>query len=64
MARTIYGQPPESIDKHDELFVETQIALLNEIKNARGASVAKAYAEAYALISGHLGAVPVEVKNG
>lgn len=63
MANALYGSVPDTYSKHDELLVETQIALLNKIKGANG-SVAKAYAEAYALVSGHITAQAVEIKNG
>lgn len=60
--RGSYDSFPEGSDVHDKLLVETQMNLLNRIKDAPGHNQAAKYAEAYALISG-LAVVQPELKN-
>lgn len=64
MANSMYGSVPEGFGQHDKLLLETQVALLNKVRDASSSSYAKAFAEAYALISGHITAQAVEIKNG
>jgi hypothetical protein len=50
---------------HDDLLLETQKALLNKVAGSTSAPGARNFAEAYALISGHISATnSTEVKNG
>lgn len=50
---------------HDDLLLQTQKALLQKVAGSTSASVARNFAEAYALISGHIkGTNLTEVKNG
>lgn len=63
MARSIYGSAPDGRQEHDELLVETQMELLGKVKATKSPTAARAFAESYALITGHFTAQRIEVKN-
>lgn len=64
MARSTYGSAPDGWEEHDKLLMETQSDLLRKVKGSNTPGAARGFAEAYALISGHITTQGVEVKNG
>lgn len=64
MARSTYGSAPDGWQEHDKLLLETQKELLRQVKESDTPGMARGFAEAYALISGHITTQRIEVKNG
>lgn len=64
MSKSQYGYVDVAAGrKHDAVLVETQVNLLQRVKESSNPTAAKGYAEAYALISGVLAAKPVDIKQ-
>lgn len=64
MSNGLYGALPEGWEEHDEKLVEVQTALLANVEASTNPGAARSYAEAYALISGHITMQRGETRNG